>query len=270
VDKQRYNTADRVTVFARLYDQNFDPVKQPSVNGLYTVQGAPGQAEGPKQSVQLRALPDQPGMYRGDFVAVTPGGYKFSVESDTATTIDFAVVAPRFETGETAMNEPLLKEMSRVSGGAFFREEDLATLPEKLSEKDERITRVVDAELWASPFYFLLVAGIVIAEWALRKSYGLKRTPRFPRLPPTSGAFTGESLPSGESARWSEPPRASRLRSEFSSVSLRSKWFSIGLPTFPGRRGLSSSRVLLPARASCSGAMPSGRSGSACTMTRSP
>jgi len=174
VDKQRYNTGDRVTVFARLYDENFEPVKQPSVNGFYTVQTAPGQPEAPKQSVQLRALPDQPGMYRGDFVAVTPGNYKFAVESDPATAIDFAAAKSRFELGETAMNEPLLKEMARISGGAFFREEDLATLPEKLSEKDERVTRVVDAELWASPFYFLLVAGIVITEWALRKRYELK------------------------------------------------------------------------------------------------
>ena len=201
VDKQHYDTSDRVTVFARLYDQNFDPIRLPSVNGFYTSEAAPGKPESPKQSVQLRALPDQPGMYRGDFVAALAGNFKFYVESDPQTVIEFAVTKSRFELGETAMNELLLKEMARVSGGVFFREETLATLPQelalkemerasggavsltaasvatqpqKLAKKEDMITRVVDADLWSSPFYFLLVSGVAITEWVLRKRYELK------------------------------------------------------------------------------------------------
>jgi len=174
VDKQRYNTSDRVTVFARLYDQNFDPIKVPFVNGIYTVAGAKGQPDSPKQTVQLRALPDQPGMYRGDFIATAPGNYNFFVESDPQTPLEFAVVKSRYELGETAMNELLLKEMARVSGGAFFREETLSKLPQELSQKDEHVTRVVDADLWSSPFYFALLCGLVFTEWVLRKRYELK------------------------------------------------------------------------------------------------
>jgi len=174
VDKQRYTTGERVTVFARLYDQNFEPVRQPSVNAIYTVRGAPGQPETAKQSVQLRALPDQPGMYRGDFVPVSPGVYTLHVESDPKTTIDLTVTKPRFELGETAMNEPVLKEMARISGGAFFREEDLANLTQSISQKDERMSRIVDADIWSSPFYFLLVATVAVVEWVLRKKSELK------------------------------------------------------------------------------------------------
>ncbi|MDD5351366.1 MAG: hypothetical protein PHQ12_14235, partial [Chthoniobacteraceae bacterium] len=173
-DKQHYTTGDRVTVLARLYDKSFNPIKEPSVDGFYTAEAAAGQGGAPKQSVQLRALPDQPGMYRGEFVAVTPGSYKLSVDGDAETVLGFAVTKPRFELGETAMNEPLLKEMGRVSGGEFFREENLATLPGKLAQKDERISRVIDADIWSSPFYFLLVALLAIAEWVLRKYYELK------------------------------------------------------------------------------------------------
>lgn len=173
-DKERYTTGERVTVFARLYDQNFIPLKETSAQGSYLAQAAPGTAAGARQDVQMRAVPDQPGMYRGDFVASEPGGYRFSVAGDAKTVLDFSVIKPKFELGATAMNEPLLKEMARVAGGAFFREEDLATLPEKLSEKDERISRVVDADLWASPFYFLLMFGLVTTEWILRKKYKLK------------------------------------------------------------------------------------------------
>jgi len=174
VDKQHYSTGEHVKVFARLYDQAFQPVKQASVNGNYTVQTAPGQPASSEQRMQLRPLPDQPGMYSGDFVAVTAGDYKFSVESDPQTKLEFEVAKPRFELGETAMNELLLKEMSRVSGGAFFREEDLSKLTQKLSQQDERISRTVDADLWSSPFYFALIAIVAIMEWIFRKRYELK------------------------------------------------------------------------------------------------
>jgi len=173
-DKQHYTTAERVTVLARLYDKSFNPVSEPSADGFYTVETASGQEASPKQTVPLRALPDQPGMYRGDFVAVTPGSYKFSVEGDQDTVLGFSVTKPRFELGETAMNEPLLKEMGRASGGGFFREEDLWSLVGKLSQKDERIARVVDADIWSSPFYFLLVVLLAAAEWMLRKKSELK------------------------------------------------------------------------------------------------
>jgi uncharacterized membrane protein len=174
VDKQRYATGDRVTVFARLYDAAFQPIRQPAIEGSYAVAPGPGHAAAAPQNVQLRAVPDQPGMYRGEFVPVDAGVYKFGVSSDPGTSLDFSVTQPRFESGESAMNEPLLKEMARVSGGAFFREEDLAGLPEKLSQKDERISRVVEADLWASPFYFGLLTLLAVAEWILRKRYELK------------------------------------------------------------------------------------------------
>ena len=181
VDKQHYNTADRVTVFARLYDESFQPVKQGSVNGSYTVAAAPGAGAGlgaaagaAAQTMQLRAMPDQPGMYRGDFVALVPGTYRFSVEGDTKTAIEFAVTKSRFELGETAMNAPLLKAMAQATDGGFFREEDLATLPDKLSQKDERLSRVVDADIWSSPFYFLLITCVVVTEWVTRKASQLK------------------------------------------------------------------------------------------------
>jgi hypothetical protein len=174
VDKQHYNTGDRVTVFARLYNEIFEPVKQRSVKGLYSVEAQGTQLATPAQSVDLRALPDQPGMFRGDFVALTPGTYKFSVEGDQKTFIEFAVTKSRFELGETAMNAPLLKQMAQASDGAFFREEDLATLPDKLLQKDERISRVVDADIWSSPFCFLLMTGVVVIEWVVRRRSDLK------------------------------------------------------------------------------------------------
>jgi hypothetical protein len=177
VDKQKYTTGDRVTVYARLYTENFEPVKDPAVRGSFVVHTKPenqppGASE--KQDVVLRAVPEQLGMYRGDFVAVQPGTYAFSVASDPKTVLEFTATEPKFELGETAMNEGLLKEMARVSGGAFFREEDLHKLPDMLSKKTEAVRSEVDAEIWSSWFYFALILGVATAEWILRKRWHLK------------------------------------------------------------------------------------------------
>ncbi len=172
-DKTRYNVGERVTVYARLYTESYEPVKAPSVRGSFIVRGEKGASE--TTGVALRAVPEQPGMYRGDFVAVTPGTYTFSVAGDEKTALEFAATEPKFELGETAMNESLMKEMARVSGGAFFREEDLNKLPGMIAEKTQAgIRSEVDAEIWSSPFYFTLMLCIVTAEWILRKRWHLK------------------------------------------------------------------------------------------------
>jgi hypothetical protein len=126
------------------------------------------------REVPLRAVPEQPGMYRGDFVALEPGAHQFAVKSDSATVLEFNVAEPKFETGETAMNELLLKQMAEASGGAYFREETLAQFPKAISAKAERIQGTLDGELWSSPLAFLLLLTIATLEWALRKRWQLK------------------------------------------------------------------------------------------------
>jgi hypothetical protein len=172
VDKQSYTTGERVAVYARLYGQDYTPVRDPNIAAGYTVKvaGTPG----PRQDVLLRAVPDQPGMYRGEFVAVAPGTHQFSVKSDPTTVLEFDVTEPRFESGETAMNEPLLRQMAEASGGAYFREENLWQLPTAISSKAERVTSTIDGELWASPLAFMLLLLVGTIEWALRKRWQLK------------------------------------------------------------------------------------------------
>ena len=172
VDRQNYTTGERVTVYARLYASDFSPVKEQIVAAGYTVRvaGAPG----PVREVPLRAVPEQPGMYRGDFVALEPGAHQFTVKNDPATVLEFNVAEPKFETGETAMNEVLLKQMAEASGGAYFREETLAQFPKAISAKAERIQGTLDGELWSSPLAFLLLLTIATLEWALRKRWQLK------------------------------------------------------------------------------------------------
>ncbi|MEP6669753.1 MAG: hypothetical protein ABJF10_11405 [Chthoniobacter sp.] len=175
-DKQSYAVGERVAIYARLYTADFNPLKDASVEGSYVVKTADTavQPESSRQGVTLRAVPDQPGMYRGDFTVLTPGLHQFAVKSDPGTVFEFSATEARFEFGETAMNEALLKQMAELSGGGFFREENLFQLPEALRAKSERVSSVVDAEIWASPLYFLLLLAVATAEWFWRKRVQLK------------------------------------------------------------------------------------------------
>jgi hypothetical protein len=169
-DRQNYTTGDRVTIYARLYSAGFDPVQEPSVKGAYGLRDA----SGGRAEVTLRPVPEQPGLYRGEFVAGTPGAYQFIVEQDLNAPLDFAVAEPKFEFGETAMNEPLLRDLASMTGGAFFREENLHKLPDTISAKTERVRSPLEVPLWSSPLYFLLLVGVVTVEWVVRKMSHLK------------------------------------------------------------------------------------------------
>ena len=122
----------------------------------------------------LRPLPEQPGLYRGEFIAGAAGEYRLYVESDPETPLDISVTEPQFELGETAMNEPLLRDMARTTRGAFFREEDLHKLPETINATAERVRSSLEVELWSSPLYFIVLLLIASFEWVLRKWFFLK------------------------------------------------------------------------------------------------
>lgn len=170
-DRQNYMTGDRVSVYARLYSGvGFDPVDQPAVKGHFTLKSG----QGPRPEVLLRPVPQQSAMYRGEFIAPAAGIYTFSVENDPQTVVEFSVAEPKFEFGETAMNEPLLKEIARSTGGEYFREENLHALPDTIRAKTERVQSPLEVELWSSPLYFILLLLLVTGEWVLRKLCYLK------------------------------------------------------------------------------------------------
>ncbi len=173
VDRPSYSTGESVVVMARLYDESYQPIVRERIEGTDALE-AEGAAASKPAAVTLRAVPEQPGMYRAEFTASQTGLHRFKVEGDAESAVEFEVKEPRVELAETAMNLPVLQEMARLSGGQFFREESLAELPDVLQANDERIQTIVDADVWASPFIFVLLLGLAASEWILRKRWELK------------------------------------------------------------------------------------------------
>jgi hypothetical protein len=173
-DRQNVFTGEKVTVYARLFTTAFEPLTEPQVKALYALRNPPDGTTAPETEVLLRSVPEQTGVYRGEFTAPVAGAYKFQVDHDRETQLDFNVAEPRYELGETAMNEALLRDLAAASSGAFFREEDLSSLPEQISQKTMRVKSHKEVDLWSSWFYFLILLTVVTVEWILRKRSYLK------------------------------------------------------------------------------------------------
>jgi hypothetical protein len=168
------NTGERITLYARAYDEAYQPLTRSELSGNYFVQEKPDGPWSEPVPLTFRASPDQPGMFRADLVATQAGQYKFSVETDDTITAEFLVKAPKFESGATEMNEKLLVEMAQASGGGFFREENLQDLPKVVQSKQEAVRTLTEADLWSSPIFLLLIVAVASAEWIARKRSQLK------------------------------------------------------------------------------------------------
>jgi len=167
-DKDDYITGDHALIYARIYDENFQPMSADSVEGSFTSDhGAAG-------SFTLSPVPGQAGLFTSDLVAPGAGRYEISLPRTPGQKLKFDVKEPALEMGEAAMNETLLKQIASISGGAFMREEDLHKLPGMLRTKPAEVTTTLEADLWASPLLFVLIFCAACAEWLIRKQSQLK------------------------------------------------------------------------------------------------
>jgi hypothetical protein len=150
----------------------YTPITQEKVKAFVTETGP----DDPRaREVILRPLPDQPGMYRGEFNAPEkPAPYKLYVELDKGTLIDLPVSEPKMEPGENALNAELLESLAKTTGGRFVREEDLYTLPDQIKAEAPVVKTNLEVEFWTSPLYYLLMLAVVSAEWVMRKMVQLK------------------------------------------------------------------------------------------------
>jgi len=172
-DRSRYEVGDRIVAVARLLDPTFKPLAVPQVSGVLE---APS---GEKFPIILRPTADQPGRYEAIATARVTGRHLLRVELDDAgpgTKIETAlsVVPPSLETARTWQDADLLKEIAAASQGGYFTVANAQELVGRIPDKRQTITvQGKPHSLWDTGFVLLLVAALLIAEWALRKKYKL-------------------------------------------------------------------------------------------------
>lgn len=164
-DKAEYSVGDRVEIIARLLDKDFNKRVDESVTAVLE-RGGLG-----KDLVQLAAVKDQPGVYKGEYTAPAAGEYRLMIkdEEEAAEQI-FTAVVPRIEFDDPGMRTELLTQIATASGGAFHPLADLAALCDSLKEQKHVLEpRREERALWTAPGIMVLFALFLSIEWFLRK-----------------------------------------------------------------------------------------------------
>jgi hypothetical protein len=174
LDRVEVMPGERVGVSARLFTSAFEPLAEPAVRAWLQPESLEADPSEAPSELSLRAVPDQPGLYHGEIVAPRPGRYRLRVGEDAPAAVDFTVKDRLVEAGETAMAEPLLRDLANLTGGTFFREEDLYRLPDVVQSQAQRVRSRLAIELWSSPLYCLVILALLTMEWVLRKWWHLK------------------------------------------------------------------------------------------------
>jgi uncharacterized membrane protein len=173
-EKSSYSPDEPVQIRAEANDSSFLPLNNAQITAQ--VKSPSGQFS----SIQLAWEVDKDGSYSAPVKTSEEetGIYEISTEAfegnnslGRAKTV-FRVAASTEEFHNAAMNSGLLKQLSSETGGRYYSPADVRNLPEDISYINTGASRLEEKDLWDMPFVFMLLIGLVSAEWILRKRKG--------------------------------------------------------------------------------------------------
>ena len=138
--------------------------------------------DGARQPLHLVRQGDQTrGLFKD---ALAPGDYTITVSAvDAGTPLGeararFIVYDQDLEMENPAPRPALLESLSKMteaSGGKIFSPEELPELCRRLRERPRDLEVPIETKTtpWDKPAFFLLIVGLLTAEWFLRKKWGL-------------------------------------------------------------------------------------------------
>jgi uncharacterized membrane protein len=119
------------------------------------------------------------GEYRTSFVPEERGRHEVRVTASRARAVvgtassfvDVGDVGVEFFDAE--MQADALRRIAEETGGRFYTPATMRTLPEDVSFTDSRATVIEERDLWDMPILFVLLVGLLSAEWGYRRRRGL-------------------------------------------------------------------------------------------------
>ncbi|MCH9654750.1 MAG: VWA domain-containing protein [Planctomycetes bacterium] len=165
-----YQPGSQAKIMARFLD---DSQMEPGLQTLY------GEVErGDDQPIPLTLSPgNKAGEFSTTFPVSQPGTYFVRVwlgdESAGATvkaaTLPIKVEFPNKELENPALDEAFLQMMAVSTGGRTYQISDANEIPNAF--KIKQVSRFLEErqEIWDAPIFYILIFGLLVAEWILRK-----------------------------------------------------------------------------------------------------
>ncbi len=156
------------TIYVRLLDKDFNPRKDKKVDAeLEHLDAKPGESR--KEKITLNAIPGR----EGDYAVLVPnnraGRYEVHVKNPDVNTFSYRVDLPaKHELEEAGLAERSLRDAAQLSGGRFYREEDLHQMVANIAPQTKEFKLRQEILLW-NPLAILLFLGLITTEWLVRK-----------------------------------------------------------------------------------------------------
>jgi uncharacterized membrane protein len=166
----------QVQLTAQVRDRQFQPAAGAQV--MAHIVGPNGLSA----MIDLTPSQETPGEYQADWTAENPGTYLAEINASSADgpseplggdVLTFEREDGVAEDFHTAQNRRLLEQLAAETGGSYWKPTDLKNLPRDISYSEAGISVRATKELWDMPIVFLFLLGLPIAEWLLRRKWGV-------------------------------------------------------------------------------------------------
>lgn len=152
-------------VYARILDAEYRPWNAAQVGGRLEALDAKDSPE----PLAFDALPGQPGEYRALLGNNAVGRFRIVLDEPEGVNLEYRVsLPPQHELAVAGMDEEGLRAAAALSGGKFYREEDLYHLADDVQPRYGTFAERRQILPW-HPLTLLLIVGLVAGEWLLRK-----------------------------------------------------------------------------------------------------
>jgi uncharacterized membrane protein len=173
-EKEVYALDDTISIVADIRDKKFNPVGDAHATARVT------KPSGVVVDVPLKFTTlNSVNTYAGEFKADELGQHRIELIGNSASLgqlnarSNMLVSDLNREYYSAAQNSDLLKRIAAETGGKYYKTGEAQSLLDDLIYRQSPYSERVTKDLWDMPINFMLIIGLLSAEWFLRKREGL-------------------------------------------------------------------------------------------------